>query len=85
MFAWAGLREKGVERVIRDTNTVIRWHLTIRMYSMLKAIQLPARISHLHTSLANVDWNNLPHFYLDVYYNKYQIQNEVMESIYLEI
>ena len=53
------LREKGVEGVVSTTNSLVRWHLTIRLDAMFKTVELPAGITNLNTSLANVDRNAL--------------------------
>ena len=37
-------------------------YLTIGLDSMLQAIQLPTGIAHLNSRLADMDWNDLPHF-----------------------
>merc|ERR1711997_376662 len=55
VLSCSGLREKSVERVITSADSLVTWHLSIRLDSMFKAIQLPASITNLATSLANVD------------------------------
>merc|ERR1711997_1102272 len=55
MFSCSGLREKSVERVIPSSDCLVTWHLAIGLDSMFKTIQLPASITNLATSLANVD------------------------------
>ncbi len=49
------LREEGVEGVITTTDGLIRGHLTIRLNSVLKAVELPAGITNLDTSLTDMD------------------------------
>jgi len=55
MLARASLREKGVERIITTTHRLIRGHLTIRLDSMLQAVQFPASVTDLDSGLTNVD------------------------------
>ena len=55
MLASICLTEEGVERVISSPNGVVTWHLAIRLDAMFQAIELPAGVADLNTSLANVD------------------------------
>ena len=55
MLASSGLGEEGVEGVVSCTDSLVRGHLAIRLYSMLQTVELPARVTNLATSLANVD------------------------------
>lgn len=55
MFASTSLTEESVEGVVPTTNGLVRGHLAIRLDAMLKAVQFPAGIAHLGTSLANMD------------------------------
>jgi len=55
MLASTSLTEEGVETVVSTSNSLIRWHLTVRLNAMFQAIQLPASITNLYTSLSNVD------------------------------
>jgi len=48
----ASFREEGVERIITTTNGLVGRHLTIRLNTVLKTVELPAAIAHLDTSLA---------------------------------
>ena len=59
MLAGACLGEEGVEGVVTTTDSLVRGHLTIRLDAMLEAVQLPAGIAHLDTSLANMDRDTL--------------------------
>jgi len=56
------LREKGVKGVIATTNSLVRRHLTVWLDAVLKAVKLPATITGLDTSLANVDTQTFSHF-----------------------
>jgi len=55
VLASTSLREEGVEGIISISNGLVRGHLSIRLNSMLKAVELPASITNLGTSLTNVD------------------------------
>lgn len=59
MFAGSSLTEKGVVAVISAPDSLVRWHLTIRLNAMLETVQLPTGITNLGTSLADVDRNAL--------------------------
>merc|ERR1719149_116797 len=62
MLAGASLAEEGVERVITPANGFVTWHLAIWLNAVLKAEELPARITNLHTALAEVKAKDLTHF-----------------------
>ena len=55
MLASARLTEEGVEGVISSPNGLVTWHLAIGLDAVFQAIELPAGIADLNTSLANVD------------------------------
>jgi hypothetical protein len=55
VLASTSLGEEGVEGVISISHRLIRGHLSIRLDAVLQAIELPAGISDLGTSLSNVD------------------------------
>ena len=55
MLASAGLREEGVEGIVSITNRLVGGHLTIRLDTMLQAVELPAGVTNLRSSLSNVD------------------------------
>ena len=59
MLSCSSFREEGVEGVVASTNGLVRRHLTIRLDSMLKAVEFPAGITNLATSLADVDGDTL--------------------------
>ena len=54
MFARSGFSEKGGERVI-TSHQFVTGHLTVRLDAMFQAVELPACIANLATSLTNVD------------------------------
>lgn len=55
VLASSCLREEGVEGIVSSTNSLVRWHLTIGLDTVLEAVQLPAGISDLDTGLTNMD------------------------------
>ena len=57
MLASVCLTEEGVEGVISSPNSLVSWHLAI----VFQAVELPAGIADLDTSLANVDGDALLH------------------------
>jgi len=59
MLARAGLTEEGVEGVITTSDGLVRWHLTIWLDAMLQAVQLPTGVSHLDSSLSDMDRDTL--------------------------
>jgi len=61
MFARSSLGEEGVETVVSSTNSLVRWHLTIRLDTMLKTVELPTGITNLDSGLTNVDGNTFSH------------------------
>ena len=60
MFASACLTEEGVEGVISSPNSLVTWHLAIRLDAVFQAVELPTGIPNLDASLANVDRQALP-------------------------
>jgi hypothetical protein len=61
VFAGTSLGEEGVESVINTTDSLVRGHLTIRLNAMLQAEELPAGVTDLATSLADVNGNSFSH------------------------
>ena len=61
MLASTCLTEEGNEGVIFSPNGLVIWHLAIGLNAMFQAIQLPAGIANLDTSLVNVDGDALMH------------------------
>ena len=55
MLASSCLIEEGVEGVISSPSGLITWHLAIRLDAMFQAVELPAGIADLDSSLAKVD------------------------------
>jgi hypothetical protein len=54
VLAGTSLREEGVERIVLDADRLVRGHGAVGLDTVLKAEQLPARISDLDAGLANV-------------------------------
>ena len=61
VLAGTGLGEEGVVGIILDTDGLVGGHGTIRLDTVLKAVQLPAGVTDLDTSLTNVDRDSLTH------------------------
>ena len=59
VLASSSLAEEGVERVITTSDGLVRWHLAIWLDTVLEAVQLPAGITDLGTSLSDVDGDTL--------------------------
>ena len=61
VLAGTGLAEEGVEGIITTTDGLVRWHLSIRLDTVLEAEQFPTGVTDLNTSLSDVDRNNFSH------------------------
>jgi hypothetical protein len=61
VLASSSLREEGVERVIATADGLVRRHLSVRLDTVLEAVQLPAGIAGLDSGLADVDGKALTH------------------------
>jgi len=61
VLASSSLREEGVERIIADSNGLVRGHLTIRLDAVLQAVEFPAGIANLDSGLSDVDRDTLTH------------------------
>jgi len=55
------LGEEGVEGVVTTTDGLIGGHLTVRLDSVLEAVELPACVTDLDTALTDVNGNNFSH------------------------
>jgi len=62
VLASTGLGKEGIESVVTTTDGLVRRHLTIWLDAVLKAVEFPAGISCLDTSLSDVERNNFTHF-----------------------
>jgi len=61
VLASTSLREKGVERVIAASDSLVGGHLAVRLDAVLEAVKLPARVTGLDTGLAKMDGKALSH------------------------
>jgi len=55
VLASTSLREEGVESVITTADGLVRGHLSVRLDTVLQALQFPAGVTCLDSSLSNVD------------------------------
>ena len=55
VFTSTSLGEEGVEGIVTTTDRFIRWHLTVRLDSVLEAEKFPAGVTDLDTGLTDVD------------------------------
>jgi len=61
VLASTGLGEEGVESVVTAADGLVRRHLTIWLDAVLEAVKLPAGVSGLDTTLADVKRDDLTH------------------------
>jgi hypothetical protein len=66
VFTGTGFREEGVESIITTSDGLVRWHLTIRLDTVLKAEEFPAGVTDLDTSLTDVNTDDFSHFVIKV-------------------
>jgi len=66
VLAGTGLAKESVEGIVATSDSLVGRHLTIRLNAMLQAEELPARISNLHTSLADVEAKGFTHVFEEV-------------------
>ena len=62
VFASSGFAEEGVERVVSASNGLVGGHLSVRLDTVFKTVQLPAGVSNLDTGLSHVDRDTFTHF-----------------------
>ena len=62
MLSSPGLAEESIEGVVSESDSLVSWHLAIRLNVVLQAVQLPAGITDLDTSLSNVNGNAFSHY-----------------------
>ncbi len=55
VFAGAGFAEEGIKTVVAGSDSLVGWHLTVRLNAMFQTVEFPAGISDLNSGLANVD------------------------------
>jgi hypothetical protein len=61
VLACSGFGEEGVERIIADTDGLVRWHLPVRLDAVLKAVEFPAAVSDLDAGLTRMDTDDFTH------------------------
>ena len=61
VLASTSLGEEGVESIIANADGLVGWHLAIWLNTVLKAVEFPAAVTNLDTSLANMDRDNFTH------------------------
>ena len=59
VLAAPGLREEGVEAVVLRPDGLVAGHGAVGLDAVLEAVQLPAGVTNLATSLADMDRNTL--------------------------
>ena len=59
VLAGSSLAEEGVEGVVSSTDGLIRRHLSIRLDTMLQAVEFPSGITNLDSSLSDMDGDTL--------------------------
>jgi hypothetical protein len=64
VLASTSLREKGVESIVTATDGLVRGHLAIRLDSVLEAVEFPAGVTDLDTSLSEVERDSFTHIEL---------------------
>jgi len=47
--------EESVEGIITTSNSLVRWHLTIRLDTVFKTVEFPASVTDLDTGLTNMN------------------------------
>jgi hypothetical protein len=62
VFTGASFREKGVEGVVAASDGFVAWHLSVRLDTVLEAVELPTSVSDLNSGLADVDRDAFSHF-----------------------
>merc|ERR1719214_323682 len=63
VLARAGLGEEGVEGVVTAANGLVRGHLAVGLDAVLEAVELPARVTALDAGLAEMDGDDLTHWF----------------------
>merc|ERR1719225_77555 len=59
MFSTSSLREEGLEGVV--SKSLVRWHASVRLDTVLKAVELPTGVSNLDSSLSNMHGDTFSH------------------------
>ena len=61
VLSCSGLREEGVEGIITSSDGLVRGHLSVRLDSVLKAVELPTGVTDLDTGLSYMDRDYFTH------------------------
>lgn len=59
MFPGAGLDEEGVEGLVSAGSGLVGGHVPVRLNAVLQTVQLPARVTDLHSRLTHVNGDTL--------------------------
>ena len=59
VFPGPSLTEERVEGVITASDSLVRWHLAIRLDTVLQTVEFPTSITNLDTGLTEMDRNTL--------------------------
>ena len=54
VFPGSSLTEERVEGVITASDSLVRWHLTIRLDTVLQTVELPTGVADLDSGLSDV-------------------------------
>ena len=54
VFTGPSLAEEGVEGVITSPDGLVRWHLSIRLDTVLQTVELPTGVADLDSGLSDV-------------------------------
>lgn len=55
MLSSARFAEESVKRIVSAANGLVARHLSVGLDAMLEAVQLPTRVTDLHTSLTDMN------------------------------
>ena len=59
VLSCSSFAEEGVEGVVSTSNGLVARHLTVWLDAVLEAVQLPARVTDLHSGLTDMDRDTL--------------------------
>ena len=90
VLAGSSLAEEGVEGVVSSTDGLIRRHLSIRLDTMLQAVEFPSGITNLDSSLSDMDGDTLTLKFKQCYIFNYfpniltdiETNNSIISSIF---
>ena len=61
VLSGSGLGEEGVESIITSSDGLVRGHLSVRLDSVLKAVEFPTGVTDLNTGLSYMNRDNFAH------------------------